>query len=81
MKKYGLQIRAPSQKKQSSSRPPLRPASIFDEEEDHDVEKEISRQATKTKAHKEVSFFPPLTRVLVSYISFNLICLISDCVF
>jgi len=78
MKKYGLQIRAPSQKKQSSSRPPLRPASIFGEEEDHDVEKEISRQATKTKAHKEVSFF---TRVLVSYISFNLICLISDCVF
>ncbi|XP_010510790.1 PREDICTED: nuclear speckle splicing regulatory protein 1 [Camelina sativa] len=55
MKKYGLQIRAPSQKKQSSSRPPLRPAaSIFGEDEDHDVEKEISRQASKTKALKEI---------------------------
>ncbi|EOA27522.1 hypothetical protein CARUB_v10023661mg [Capsella rubella] len=55
MKKYGLQIRAPTQKKQSSSRPPLRPAaSIFGEDEDHDVEKEISRQASKTKALKEI---------------------------
>uniref|UniRef100_A0A1J3DSF3 Nuclear speckle splicing regulatory protein 1 n=1 Tax=Noccaea caerulescens TaxID=107243 RepID=A0A1J3DSF3_NOCCA len=54
MKKYGLQIRDPSKKKQSSARPPLRPASIFGEEEDHDVEKEISRQASKTKALKEI---------------------------
>lgn len=54
MKKYGLQIRDPSKKKQSSARPPLRPASIFGEDEDHDVEKEISRQASKTKALKEV---------------------------
>ncbi|XP_009140787.1 nuclear speckle splicing regulatory protein 1 [Brassica rapa] len=51
MKKYGLQIRAPSQKKQPTVRPP-RP-SIFDEDEDVDVEKEISRQASKTKSHKE----------------------------
>ncbi|CAL9234488.1 unnamed protein product [Arabidopsis halleri] len=53
--KYGLQIRASSQKKQSSSRPPLRPASIFGEDdEDNDVEKEISRQASKTKALKKI---------------------------
>ncbi|CAH8263863.1 unnamed protein product [Arabidopsis lyrata] len=53
--KYGLQIRAPSQKKQSSSRPPLRTASIFGEDdEDNDVEKEISRQASKTKALKKI---------------------------
>src|SRR5689334_10079932 len=51
MKKYGLQIRAPFQKKQSSSRPP----SIFADDEDNDVEKEISRQASKTKSLKEVS--------------------------
>lgn len=51
MKKYGLQIRAPPQKKQPT---PLRPRpSIFDEDEDVDVEKEISRQASKTKSHKE----------------------------
>ncbi|CAF1862956.1 hypothetical protein Bca4012_033325 [Brassica carinata] len=50
MKKYGLQIRAPSQKKQPTLRPP---PSIFDEDEDVDVEKEISRQASKTKSHKE----------------------------
>ncbi|CAH2060924.1 unnamed protein product, partial [Thlaspi arvense] len=54
MRRYGLQIRAPSQKKQSSSRPPLLTASIFGEDEDHDVEKEISRQASKTKALKEI---------------------------
>ncbi|CAL9234490.1 unnamed protein product [Arabidopsis halleri] len=53
--KYGLQIRAPSQKKQSSSRPPLRNTSIFGEDdEDNDVEKEISRQASKTKALKKI---------------------------
>ncbi|KAG2308388.1 hypothetical protein Bca52824_028136 [Brassica carinata] len=51
MKKYGLQIRAPSQKKQPILR---RPASIFGEDEDEeDVEKEISRQASKAKSLKE----------------------------
>lgn len=51
MKKYGLQIRAPSQKKQPILR---RPASIFGEDEgEEDVEKEISRQASKTKSLKE----------------------------
>ncbi|XP_018477859.2 uncharacterized protein LOC108848903 [Raphanus sativus] len=52
MKKYGLQIRAPAQKKQ-----PIIPrrASIFDEDEDEgDVEKEISRQASKAKSLKEI---------------------------
>ncbi|KAL0741007.1 hypothetical protein Bca4012_082520 [Brassica carinata] len=51
MKKYGLQIRAPSQKKQPILR---RPASIFGEDEDEeDVEKEISRQASKARSLKE----------------------------
>ncbi|VVB01120.1 unnamed protein product [Arabis nemorensis] len=50
MSKYGLQIRAPSKKKQSS----LPTASIFAQDEDDDVEKEISRQASKTKALKEI---------------------------
>ncbi|KAG7642250.1 hypothetical protein ISN44_As02g021820 [Arabidopsis suecica] len=55
IKKYGLQIRAPSQKKQSSSRPLLRTASIFGEDdEENDVEKEISRQASKTKSLKKI---------------------------
>ncbi|KAG7568205.1 hypothetical protein ISN45_Aa04g010380, partial [Arabidopsis thaliana x Arabidopsis arenosa] len=53
--KYGLQIRAPSQKKQLSSRPQLRNTSIFGEDgEENDVEKEISRQASKTKALKKI---------------------------
>ncbi|CAH8341934.1 unnamed protein product [Eruca vesicaria subsp. sativa] len=51
MKKYGLQIRAPSQKKQPTVRPR---ASIFDEDEEEDVEKEISRQASKAKSLKEI---------------------------
>ncbi|KAJ0260192.1 hypothetical protein HA466_0064280 [Hirschfeldia incana] len=51
MKKYGLQIRAPSQKKQ----PVPRPASFFDEDDGEDnVEKEIARQASKAKSLKEI---------------------------
>ncbi|CAN8247066.1 unnamed protein product [Cochlearia groenlandica] len=54
MKKYGLQIRAPAQKKKALAKPPIRTAPIFGEEEDNDVEKEISRQASKTKSIKEI---------------------------
>ncbi|VVB16496.1 unnamed protein product [Arabis nemorensis] len=56
MKKYGLKIRVRSEKKNSSlARPPLPPTpSIFDEDEENDVDKEISRQALKTNALKEI---------------------------
>ncbi|KAL1216072.1 hypothetical protein V5N11_012810 [Cardamine amara subsp. amara] len=49
-KKYGLQL----MKRKSSVRPPLRTAPLFGEDEDNDVDKEISRQASKTKGHKQI---------------------------
>ncbi|KAL4304115.1 hypothetical protein GQ457_10G007420 [Hibiscus cannabinus] len=56
MKKYGLQLRVPpSQHKKPATRPPLPPPPRgFQEDEDDDVEREISRQATKNKALKDV---------------------------
>ncbi|GMI89029.1 hypothetical protein like AT2G27285 [Hibiscus trionum] len=55
MKKYGLQLRAPpSQQKKPATRPPLPPPRGFQEDEDDDVEREISRQASKNKALKDV---------------------------
>ncbi|KAG8488635.1 hypothetical protein CXB51_016580 [Gossypium anomalum] len=55
MKKYGLQLRVPpSQQKKPATRPPLPPPRGFQEDGDDDVEKEISRQASKNKALKEV---------------------------
>ena len=53
MKKYGLLLRQPQQKK--PPRPPLPTALGFGEEEEDDVEKEISRQAAKKKSLKDVS--------------------------
>lgn len=52
MKKYGLQLRFPSeQQKKMSSKPLIRPpASIFGDDDDDDVTKEISRQASKSRA-------------------------------
>ncbi|KAF5813052.1 hypothetical protein HanRHA438_Chr03g0104861 [Helianthus annuus] len=50
--KYGLNLRAPSsqQKKQ-----PLRPSALgFGDDDDDDIEREISRQASKNKALKDV---------------------------
>ncbi|KAK8697691.1 hypothetical protein V6N13_113830 [Hibiscus sabdariffa] len=55
MKKYGLQLRVPpSQQKKPATRPPLPPPRGFQEDEDDDVEREISRQASKNKALKDV---------------------------
>lgn len=55
MSKYGLQLRVkPSQQKQPT-RPPLRAPLGFQEDDDDDVEREISRQASKNKALKDVS--------------------------
>ncbi|KAL9235414.1 hypothetical protein vseg_010173 [Gypsophila vaccaria] len=53
--KYGLIIRAPkSQSKIQSTRPAIpKPAGIFDDDDD-DVEQEISRHATKNKTLKDV---------------------------
>ncbi|XVF19649.1 hypothetical protein REPUB_Repub11eG0129000 [Reevesia pubescens] len=53
--KYGLQLRVPpSQQKKPATRPPLPPPLGFRDDDDNDVEREISRQASKNKALKEV---------------------------
>lgn len=56
MKKYGLNLRVqPShQKKQQPTRPPLPPPMGFRDDEDDDVEREISRHASKNKALKDI---------------------------
>ncbi|XP_031100978.1 nuclear speckle splicing regulatory protein 1-like [Ipomoea triloba] len=52
---YGLQLRAPpSQQKKQPSRPPLPTALGFGDGDDDDVEKEISRQASKNKALRDI---------------------------
>ncbi|CAH9067823.1 unnamed protein product [Cuscuta europaea] len=52
---YGLQLRVPpSQKKKQPTRPPLPTALGFGDGNDDDVEKEISRQASKNKALKDI---------------------------
>lgn len=56
-KKYGLQIRAPKSQQKQQFRAALLPKpSAFNDEDDDDVEREISRQAAKNKSLKEVSF-------------------------
>ncbi|KAI8525846.1 hypothetical protein RHMOL_Rhmol13G0262500 [Rhododendron molle] len=55
MKKYGLQLRAQSsQQKKQPGRPPLPTSLGFHDEDDDDVEREISRQASKNKALKDI---------------------------
>ncbi|CAL5388334.1 unnamed protein product [Camellia sinensis] len=55
MKKYGLQLRVqPSQQKKQPARPPLPPPLGFCDEDEDDVKKEISRQASKNKALKDI---------------------------
>ncbi|VFQ67236.1 unnamed protein product [Cuscuta campestris] len=52
---YGLQLRVPpSQQKKQPTRPPLPTVLGFGDGDDDDVEKEISRQASKNKAMKDV---------------------------
>ncbi|OAY63781.1 Nuclear speckle splicing regulatory protein 1 [Ananas comosus] len=55
-KKYGLQLRIPkSQSKPTASRPPAPPpAFAFGGDDEDDVEREISRQASKNKALQKV---------------------------
>lgn len=57
-KKYGLQLRVPpSQQKKQPTRPPRPTPLAFNDDDDDDVEKEISRQANKTKSMKDVSLY------------------------
>jgi len=54
-KKYGLQLRVPkSQQKQQQVRPPIPKPAGFNDDDDNDVEQEISRQAAKNKSLKDV---------------------------
>ncbi|KAL8144014.1 hypothetical protein V2J09_017046 [Rumex salicifolius] len=54
-KKYGLQLRVPpSQQKKQHVRPPLPKPAGFADEDDDDVEKEISRHATQKKTLREI---------------------------
>ncbi|KAL7247165.1 hypothetical protein ACSBR2_002141 [Camellia fascicularis] len=55
MKKYGLQLRVQtSQQKKQPARPPLPPPLGSRDEDEDDVKKEISRQASKNKALKDI---------------------------
>lgn len=55
MKKYGLQLRVPpSQQKKQPTRPPLPPPLGFCDENEDDIEREISRQASKNKTLKDI---------------------------
>ncbi|XP_075638107.1 uncharacterized protein LOC142610232 [Castanea sativa] len=56
---YGLNLRLPSQQKkkqqqQQSSKPPRPPAFGFNDDDDGDVESDISRQASKNKSLKDI---------------------------
>lgn len=54
--KYGLNLRVQSsQQKKQPTRPPRPPAPGFGEDDEDDIEREISRQASKNKALKDVS--------------------------
>ena len=67
MSKYGLNLR-PQQKKQTT-RPPLPTTLCFGDNDDNDVEKEISRQASKNKSLKDVSIYlSPLFRVVFAHL-------------
>lgn len=57
MQKYGLQLRVQPQQATKPPRPPLPTPLGFRDEDDDDVEKEISRQAAKNKSLKDVSCF------------------------
>ena len=55
---YGLNLRLPSQQKkkkqQQSSKPPCPPAFGFNDDNNDDVESDISRQASKNKSLKDI---------------------------
>ncbi|GJX78043.1 nuclear speckle splicing regulatory protein 1-like protein [Tanacetum coccineum] len=52
--KYGLNLRGPSQQKKQPARPPLPSALGFGDDDEDDVERDISRQAGNKKSLKEV---------------------------
>ncbi|KAK1426904.1 hypothetical protein QVD17_15584 [Tagetes erecta] len=53
--KYGLNLRAPSSQQKKQPTRPIRPSALgFGEDDDDDIEREISRQAGKNKALKDV---------------------------
>ncbi|KAL8260751.1 hypothetical protein R6Q59_028704 [Mikania micrantha] len=53
--KYGLNLRAPSSQQKKQPTRPLRPSALgFGEDDDDDIEREISRQASKNKALRDV---------------------------
>ncbi|KAF9611860.1 hypothetical protein IFM89_036504 [Coptis chinensis] len=54
MKKYGLQLRIPQQSRQPMGPPAARAPVFGDNDDDDDVNRDISRQATKKKALKDV---------------------------
>lgn len=56
MQKYGLQLRVKPQQAKKPPRAPLpAPVGFHDDDDEDNVEKEISRQATKNKSLKDVS--------------------------
>lgn len=56
MSKYGLQLRVkPTQQKKVPPKPPLPTPLGFQDDDEDDVEREISRHASKKKALKDVS--------------------------
>jgi coiled-coil domain-containing protein 55 len=57
---YGLNLRLSGQKKkqQQPSKPPRPPPFGFNDEDEDDVERDISRQASKNKSLKDVSQYP-----------------------
>lgn len=55
MSKYGLQLRVKPSQQEQATRLPLPAPLIFQDDDNNDVEREISRQASKNKALKDVS--------------------------
>lgn len=65
MKKYGLQLRVqPSQQKKQPTKPQLPPPLGFgQDDDDDDVEREISRHASKNKSLREVKILKFLSYI------------------
>lgn len=53
MKKYGLQLRVPTQQKKQPPKPPISTVLGFEDDDDDNVEREILRQASKNKSLKD----------------------------
>lgn len=78
MKKYGLQLRAPSsQQKKQPGRPPFPTPLGFHDEDEDDVEREISRQASKNKALKDVSS----AKIDINFTTYFILCCLYNICF